>query len=293
MNAEEPFDIATQKGRVVYALVRECLAEAADGSPWLFQARMLQAGLSVNDGDTLSSSKHMAALHWACYYADPAACRFLLHQGANVNARGTAPFFPAGIGSEYIIDNHHDLFVTPTRALSLFLVSPLIMASTIGSLQIVEMLLEAKADVWVRDSLKCLTALDCAVAVGHLDVAWRLIRADALSPLHRLGGRVDHAPLRRALERGLPDEVVYEMVCRDMPTVAFLVAASAPSPVHFAALAAAVGHISKLSPAVSKVLEETPGAVDEVAQLAEQLKVNFARYYEAFWAAEGRELMFL
>jgi hypothetical protein len=111
------------------------------------------------------------------------------------------------------------------------------MASTIGSLKIVETLLEAKA---VRDNLKCLTVLDCAVAVGHLDVIRRLIRADALSPFYGLGGQVDYAPLRRALERGLPDEVVYEMVCRDKPTVAFLVAAFAPSPVHFAALAATV-----------------------------------------------------
>jgi hypothetical protein len=79
------------------------------------------------------------------------------------------------------------------------------MASTIGSLPIVEMLLEAKADVWVRDSLKCVTALECAESAAHLDLFRPLIRAGALSPLPGQGSWVHYVPLQSALERGSPD----------------------------------------------------------------------------------------
>jgi hypothetical protein len=87
--------------------------------------------------------------------------------------------------------------------------------------------------------------------------------------------------------------LIYEMVCRGMSTFAFSVAKYTPSPVRFAALAAAVESNFELSPKVSKLLEETPGAADEVARLADQLKVDFTRYCEAFQATEGPELLFL
>jgi len=65
-----------------------------------------------------------------------------------------------------------------------------------------------------------------------------------------------------------------------------MMAQCAPSPVRFAALAATVGYTSGLSPAVSKMLEKiiekNPGAADKVVRLTEQLKVDFARYCEAF-----------
>jgi hypothetical protein len=60
-----------------------------------------------------------------------------------------------------------------------------------------------------------------------------------------------------------------------------------PSLARLAALAAAVEQSYRLSPAISKIIEEK---ADEVAGLAQQLKIGFSRYCEAFEATEGLEL---
>lgn len=138
------------------------------------------------------------------------------------------------------------------------------------------------------------------MSAAHLGLIRPLIRADALLPLSGQGGWVLQGALERTLERSLPDELVYGMICRDMSTVAFLTAHCAQPSVRFTALAAAVGHISErprsgtpssCPPRFSRCCEKNTGAADRVVRLTEQLKVDFARYCEAFRVARARALV--
>jgi hypothetical protein len=157
-----------------------------------------------------------------------------------------------------------------------------------GSVEMVELLLDAKADARAQGPGVYSTALRFALENKHFDVVMPLLRAGAgISAEHGWWTGAGDLALDQALEFGATNEIVFEMVCRGaLPDICDGVE-TAVSSVRFAALARAIGFEGDFSAGITEALQ-APGAKAEVEQLAEQFKADFARHCEKFEAEKAQ-----
>jgi len=292
MEPYSPIDIAPNKGKAVYAALRECRAERAADWEDAFETRLAHAGLQLDDKDEIRRYRGMTALHWACYFDDAAACRYLLGRsadgGVDVNAEAYARSIPTSNDPEsYRTDIDmiaYDPYSPgpPPRVIEALVATPLMIAATIGSLEIVEMLIEAKADA--RAGYGHRSALAYAADACHFDVMMPLLRAGA--GLRSSGVGCDHFAVSSALLRGAPDDIIFEMACRAYPDVGFRDLDFVVSPVRLAALATAFQCHDYMSSNISEELNY-PGAQAEVEELTTQLTAAFKQYRKRFRAEHG------
>jgi hypothetical protein len=172
----------------------------------------------------------------------------------------------------------------PPRVVCVAGATPLIIAATIGNLEIVEMLIEAKADVRVEELGDFKSALAHAADGCHFDLMMPLLRAGAGVLLD--GDTCDDFAVRSALQRGAPDDIIFEMACRAHPEGGFQSLNFVVSPVRLAALAAAVRCYGPLPSNISEELNY-PGAQAEVEELTTQLAAAFKQYRKRFRAEHG------
>lgn len=279
-------------GIAVYALVREC--RVSNDAAWErdFDKRLREADLNVNDHDIRYATCNMHALHWACFFNDPAACRFLLGRGVDVDAKADVFYCPNDCVHDESYYSVHDMvrirnsIAKPPRTKDLRGVPALFVASNMGSVEMVELLLDAKADARARGSGAYSTALRFALENKHFDVVMPLLRAGAGSDAED-GWWSGDLELVQALEFGAPNEVVFEMVCRGARPGTCDLVETAVSSVRFAALARAIGFEEDFPAVIAEALQ-APGAKAEVEQLAEQFKADFALYCEKFEAEKAQ-----
>jgi len=278
----------------VYAVLCECRAKRAVDWEDAFEARLARAGLQLNDNDENARYRGMTALHWACYFYDAAACRYLLGRsadgGVDVNARADAYSIPTSNDPESYRTNIDRMVYSryspgpPPRVVEVVGATPLIIAATIGSLEIVEMLIEAKADVHVEERGGFQSALAHAADGCHFDLMMPLLRAGAGTRPSGVG--CDSFAVKSALQRGAPDDIIFEMACRAHPEGGFQNLDFVVSPVRLAALAAAVRCYGPLPSDISEELN-FPGAQAEVEELTTQLAAAFKQYRKRFRAEHG------
>jgi hypothetical protein len=157
-------------------------------------------------------------------------------------------------------------------------------AATIGNLEIVEMLIEAKADVHVEERGGFQSALAHAADGCHFDLMMPLLRAGAGTRPSGVG--CDSFAVKSALQRGAPDNIIFEMACRAYPEVGFQNLNFVVTPVRLAALAAAFQFYDHMSSEISEELNY-PGAQAEVEELTTQLTAAFKQYRKRFRAEHG------
>jgi hypothetical protein len=172
----------------------------------------------------------------------------------------------------------------PPRVVRVAGATPLMFAATIGNLEIVEMLIEAKADVHVEERGGFQSALAHAADGCHFDLMMPLLRAGA--GLHSSGVVCDFFALRNAVKRGAPDDIIFEMACRAYPVGVFCDPDFVVSPVRFVALAAALRCEDTISSDISEELNY-PGAQAEVEELTTQLAAAFKQYRKRFRGEHG------
>jgi hypothetical protein len=278
----------------VYAALCECRAKSAVDWEDAFEARLARAGLQLDDNDENARYRGMTALHWACYFYDAAACRYLLGRsadgGVDVNALAYAHSIPTSNDPESYRTNIDRMAYDPyspgppPRVVRVRGATPLIIAATIGNLEIVEMLIEAKADVRVEERGSFDSALAHAADGCHFDLMMPLLRAGAgVTPS---GVGCDFFAVRNALKRGAPDDIIFEMACRAYPNGGFRHPDFVVSPVRFAALLAALRCHEPLSSDISEELNY-PGAQAEVEELTTQLAAAFKQYRKRFRGEHG------
>jgi len=279
----------------VYAALRECRAKSAADWEDAFETRLARAGLQLDDIDENERYRGMTALHWACYFYDAAACRYLLGRsadgGVDVNARADAYSIPTSNDPESYRTNIDTILYSPLspgpppRVVGVRGATPLIMAATIGNLEIVEMLIEAKADVRAQERDGSFQSALAHAADGcHFDLMMPLLRAGAgVIPNSDI---CDHFAVKSALLRGAPDDIIFEMACRAYPDAGFCYVNFVVSPVRFAALAAALRCYEPIASDVSEELNY-PGAQAEVEELTTKLAAAFKQYRKRFRAEHG------
>lgn len=281
----------TLPGVAVYALVRQYRG-VGDNAAWErdFDAHLRKLNLNIDSKDWEGSSRDRTALHWACFFNDPAACRFLLSRGVDVNAKTCVSYCPNDCvydESYYSDDGQVQVInLDEGRTKEIDCATALIVASNMGSLEMVELLLDAKADARVESPLMLQsTSLSFALENRHYDVMFPLMRAGAGYDAEKGWWDADFVFVD-ALAIGAPHEVVFEMVCRGVFLGFCANVMTSESPVRFAALARAIGFEEDFSADITEALE-APGAKAEVAQLSEQWKADFARYREQFEAEKS------
>jgi hypothetical protein len=276
----------------VYAALRECRAERAADWEDAFETRLAHAGLQLDDKDEIRRYRGMTALHWACYFYDAAACRYLLGRsadgGVDVNAEAYARSIPTSNDPESYRTNIYSMAYDPyspgppPRVIEAFVATPLMIAATIGSLEIVEMLIEAKADVHAGYGHR--SALAYAADACHFDVMMPLLRAGA--GVHPGTTSCDSFAVKSAVLRGAPDDIIFEMACRAYPIAGFRNLDFVVTPVRLAALAAVFRCYDHMSSDISEELNY-PGAQAEVEELTTQLTAAFKQYRKRFRAEHG------
>jgi len=269
----------------VYQLLIECRGDGSDIA-WgeVFQARLLEAGLHLDDFN-MQDPFNASALHCACLASDTAACRYLINQGVDVNRRASKIRCPiirrqhsrSGVDGWDIRQLPHERDVHSAL--------PMTIAATIGCLDIVEMLLDVKASepaqcgpdvvAWRYDSL------EAAVREGHTAL---------LQPIVRSGVGIDtcvYSSLPMALQIGVPDRLVFEMVCRGgLPKRDFSHVDSARRPVRFMAFARALGYKGEFHPAITKALKTRVTSI-KLANMTGDLQRGFEGYHKAFMATKA------
>jgi hypothetical protein len=271
----------------VYQLLIECRDDGSDIA-WgeVFQARLLEAGLRLDDSNKRNPFD-ASALHYACLASDTAECRYLVNQGVDVNRQVGGFRCPiirrqhsrSGVDGWDIRQLPHERDVD--------LAKPMTIAATIGCLDIVEMLLDVKASepaqcgpdvvAWRFDSL------EAAVEEGHTAL---------LQPIMRSGVGIDtcvYFSLPMALQIGVPDRLVFEMVCRGgFPERDFSHVESARRPVRFMAFTRALGYTGEFHPAVTKALKTRVTSI-KLANMTGDLQRGFEGYRKAFMATKAIE----
>jgi hypothetical protein len=226
-----------------------------------------------------------SALHYACLASDTAACRYLINQGVDVNRRASNIRCPiirrqhsrSGVDGWDIRQLPHERDVDSAR--------PMAIAATIGCLDIVEMLLDVKAskpaqcgpDVVARR----FGSVEAAVREGHTAL---------LQPIMRSGADMDtcvYFSLPMALQIGVPDHLVFEMVCcGGFPKRNFSHVDSARRPVGFMAFTRALGYTGEFHPAITKALKTRVTSI-KLANMTGDLQRGFEGYHKAFMATKA------
>jgi len=74
-------------------------AQIGSGGMEVFQARLLQSGLTIDTRDLETPAGNLTALHWACTKRDLRTVKFLIEAGVDVNATAK---------EDYTMDENHD-----------------------------------------------------------------------------------------------------------------------------------------------------------------------------------------
>jgi len=268
----------------VYQLLIECRGDGSDIA-WgeVFQARLLEAGLHLDDYNWVPYNA--SALHYACLASDTAACRYLINQGVDVNRQVNEIRCPiirrqhsrSGVDGWDIRQLPHERDVHSAL--------PMTIAATIGCLDIVEMLLDVKAS----EPAQCGPDV-VAYRFDSLEAAMREGHTALLQPIMRSGVDIDtcvYFSLAMALQIGVPDRLVFEMVCRGgLPKRDFSHVDSARRPVRFMAFARALGYKGEFHPAITKALKTRVTSI-KLANMTGDLQRGFEGYHKAFMATKA------
>jgi len=274
-----------EKGKAVYQLLIECRGNGSDVA-WgeVFQARLLEAGLHLDDYN-MRNPFSASALHFACLASDKAACRYLINQGVDVN-RGVYEIRCPIIRCQHSrsgVDGWDIRRLPHERDINL--AKPMTIAATIGCLVIVEMLLDVKASRPAQCGPDVV-----AWRFGSLVAAVREGHTALLQPIMRSGvGMYScvYSSLPMALQIGVPDRLIFEMVCRaGFPERDFSHVDSARRPVRFMAFARALGYKGEFHPAITKALKTRVTSI-KLANMTGDLQRGFEGYHKAFMATKA------
>jgi len=237
--------------------------QIGSGGMEVFQARLLQMGLTVDARDVESHVGNLTALHWASTKRDLRTVKFLIEAGVNVNATAM---------EDYTMDENDDPYPGHNG-------DPAItFAAAKNFPDVVSALLEAKADPNLfytsPEGLRCFTALQSALDKRRFAVAELLLRGGADS---------SQVYMPELYGETLPDTLLYAFACTgvDLSGLGYApTGAPRDTESHLTrvALALAFGIDERVIAYPHREIEADP----EVGVRLERLKQRYAAEYEQY-----------